>query len=152
MKDNEPFEGIGVEYKFNPMTVASIKEVSEGKYKSPEKYYYSNGAIKKIVYLENEHSYPFKEIYFSPEGKVIDTLYLKEGSPQRGPQIDFFIQTNLHFPTRLSELNITAMVKKMDLLKCTTLMVNYISKPVTRMVGSMAIWLHTIRSVIKNMS
>jgi antitoxin component YwqK of YwqJK toxin-antitoxin module len=90
MKDNEPFDGVLVEYKFNPMAVESVKEISEGKIKSPVKYYYSNGAIKKITHFENDYYYPFKEIYFTPDGKVIDTLYLNEGEPQNGLKIDFF--------------------------------------------------------------
>jgi len=90
MRDNESFDGTEVNYNFSPMVVSSIKEISEGKYKSPVTYFYADGLTKKTVYFEDNINYPNKEIYFTTGGKIMDSLILKDGVPIYGSKVDFF--------------------------------------------------------------
>lgn len=90
MRDNMPFDGIEVDYNYSPMVVSSIKEISEGKYKSPVSYFYASGLVKKLVYFEDNINDPYKEIYFTTGGKIIDSLSLKDGVPISGSKVYFF--------------------------------------------------------------
>jgi len=89
-RENEPFDGTVIGYNFSPMVVSSIMEISEGKSKSPVTHYYANGLTKKTVYFEDNINYPYKEIYFTADGKIMDSLSLKDGVPIYGSKVDFF--------------------------------------------------------------
>jgi antitoxin component YwqK of YwqJK toxin-antitoxin module len=88
---NNPNEGIVVEYSYHPMSVLTIYEISGGTVKSPVKHFYSNGSLKKLIFFESDFNYPFKEVYFDNHGNAVDTLLVGEGYPQEGNKIDFFV-------------------------------------------------------------
>ena len=90
VKDNQPYEGVNVEYFYNPMTVASITEVSGGEYKSPKKYFYRNGNIKELDYFKDDYYNVSKTVYFNTNGNMTDSLVFSDGSPLSGTKIEFF--------------------------------------------------------------
>jgi uncharacterized protein len=88
MKDNEPYDGKEVKYTYNPMTVLSIQEISKGNYLGPKNYYYSNGFLKMEIYLN--HDTTLKEINYSSDGKLLDSLLYTENRPKDGHKIRFY--------------------------------------------------------------
>lgn len=85
----ENTNGIFVNYQYNPLIVDKITTIEKGKFLSPIHYYYSNGKLKKQEFV-NDESVSTKEIFYTTEGKQLDSLIYKDGAPYSGTKIEFF--------------------------------------------------------------
>ena len=80
--------GTYVSYVFNPMIVDAVSTLENNKLIGPKKYYYSNGTLKRLDF-SNDDSETTKEITYSMDGKLLDSLIYIENSPYQGTKYEF---------------------------------------------------------------
>lgn len=91
--------GVFATYGHSPLVVTQIAHIKNGTILSPVNYYYTNGKIKKVEYLEENGSNDIGlEIVYNQKGEILDSLTYKNGEPYTGVQYDFFGSelTSLH--------------------------------------------------------
>jgi len=94
--ENGILEGLEVLYNQNPMTVASVANVSDGKYVGVKKYFFSNGKTKLLEYY-NKLNEKTKEVYFNTKTKAIDSLIYKDYYAYKGKQYTYFDASDVPF-------------------------------------------------------
>lgn len=91
------FNGVRVEYYYEPMRVESISTMKNGSTIGSTKSYFVNGKIKSIDYFEpddNGNSQYAKSVYFTMDGKRLDSLLYRDGSAWKGTQCFYYMNFN----------------------------------------------------------